>query len=165
VSWLNLGSGPYPAAPPWINVDHEAQANVKADVRFLPFPDDCAERVYMGHLLEHLPLVDVRTVLFEARRVLEPGGELMVVGPDVDRALALATNGDRLEDGTTVLQVLIGSRERPGMYHQWACHESRLMDMVQSVFEWAEAIPIKEVKSPWPLVSDVGWQCAVKAIR
>ncbi len=46
----------------------------------VPFDDNCVDRVWCCDTLEHV--VDTQTVLSEARRVLKPGGRLLVVTPD-----------------------------------------------------------------------------------
>lgn len=45
----------------------------------LTLPDNCVQRVWCRDALEHA--VDIQTVLSEARRVLAPGGELLVFTP------------------------------------------------------------------------------------
>jgi predicted SAM-dependent methyltransferase len=84
---LNLGSGEHPL-PGFVNVDTLAEApgvDVVADVtQPLPFDDASAELVYAVHLLEHVATERVPSVLADWRRVLRPGGELMVAVPDLD---------------------------------------------------------------------------------
>lgn len=53
----------------------------------LPLPDNCVERVWCCDTIEHV--VDTQTVLSETRRVLVPGGELLVVTPDHPRRLRM----------------------------------------------------------------------------
>ena len=87
---LNLGSGGAPApegvVPPGfleIHVDLVSPADVRADVRALPFADESVEAVFCSHLLEHLPEWDVVPALAEWRRVIKPGGALMLKLPDM----------------------------------------------------------------------------------
>jgi ubiquinone/menaquinone biosynthesis C-methylase UbiE len=54
---------------------HQVGANER-----LPLPDNSVERVWCCDTLEHV--VDTQIVLSEARRVLAPGGRLLVVTPD-----------------------------------------------------------------------------------
>ncbi len=98
---LNLGSGGAPApegvVPPGfqeIHVDLVSPADVRADVRALPFADESVEAIFCSHLLEHLPEWDVVPALAEWRRVLKPGGALMMKLPDVQSvAEAIVRNG------------------------------------------------------------------------
>ena len=84
---LNLGSGERPL-PGFVNVDTLADApgvDVVADVtQRLPFDDGSAELIYAVHLLEHVATDRVPEVLADWRRVLRPGGVLMVAVPDLD---------------------------------------------------------------------------------
>src|SRR5215208_7457642 len=51
--------------------------------RPLPFDDDSMAVVYSSHLLEHVYLTEAKRLLEECLRVLEPGGVLRVVVPDL----------------------------------------------------------------------------------
>lgn len=66
--------------------------------RPLPFPNGSASVVYASHLLEHLYHEDGRKLMAECFRVLQPGGVLRVVVPDlraiVDEYLANGTFKD-----------------------------------------------------------------------
>lgn len=50
----------------------------------LPFPDASFDLLYAAHVLEHFPHAEVPSILAEWRRVLKPGGELLVAVPDLD---------------------------------------------------------------------------------
>ena len=52
-----------------------------ADARRLPFPDECFSLVFTAYLLNVLSDEDGKAALREARRVLVPGGRLVVVTP------------------------------------------------------------------------------------
>lgn len=155
---LNLGSGPWPASS-WCNVDARQLpgVDVVADITKLPFPDDSAELVYAGHVFEHLTYLDqLPRALAEVRRVLEPGGKLMVVGPDLDRAIAsfpseVASIWPRDPDGLDPEQ------------HSWPCTAGMMRDALRHAGYNAREVPIEEVGEPWLLVSRIGWQFAMEA--
>lgn len=98
---LNLGAGN--RAVPEGLADHDAQiisvdidgsADVKADVRALPFANDYADVAYASHLLEHFDEHELPALLAEWRRVLKPGGKLLIEVPDVQSAAQMiAVNG------------------------------------------------------------------------
>lgn len=50
----------------------------QADAKFLPFPDAVFDRVLMFDVVEHLFPWELRLALREARRVLKPGGMLVI---------------------------------------------------------------------------------------
>jgi len=49
----------------------------------LPFPDGSANAIYASHVLEHLYQEDGQNLIAESFRVLQPGGVLRVVVPDL----------------------------------------------------------------------------------
>jgi len=90
---LDFGCGGFLTVPWAIGVDqyeggiatpwrHTSAASVVADV-FQPLPmfeDDSADAIVARHILEHA--VDLVTVLREWRRILKPGGSLIVAAPN-----------------------------------------------------------------------------------
>jgi ubiquinone/menaquinone biosynthesis C-methylase UbiE len=57
-----------------------AELHAVGDNERLPLPDNSVDRIWCCDTLEHV--VDTQIVLSEARRVLVPGGRLLVVTPD-----------------------------------------------------------------------------------
>mgnify|MGYP003778570691 CR=1 FL=1 len=82
---LNLGSGQMKLRG-WVNVDLKG-ADVDADLRKLPFENNEADTVLLCHVIEHFTYQDAKKVLGEAFRVLRPGGEMIVEGPDVNKII------------------------------------------------------------------------------
>jgi SAM-dependent methyltransferase len=85
------------------DVDHELMRSRQAafgDVRFLvgdaqplPFRDGAFDAVFAGELIEHLP--DPRPGVAEFRRVLRPGGTLILTTPNRLRLANLADRSER----------------------------------------------------------------------
>lgn len=161
--WLNLGCGQYHAPAPWVNVDANpiTRPDVVADIAHLPWPDHTAERIYCGHVLEHVPPDDVVAVLMELRRLLAPGGELCIVGPDYDRALANPV----VEEREPLLRsIRDGGGRWSGDEHLWLSTEAATLGYVRSVFLSARTPNIADVDDAvWPVVSHVWWQFAITA--
>jgi SAM-dependent methyltransferase len=117
---LNLGCGDH-IIDGWVNADVNLAAMGEGAVLLdlyhptLPWDDDTFDQVLMSHTLEHIPLEDglyvtdpalwvydksgdrveictVQSVLAEVRRVLEPGGALLAIGPDFNRVLSFFLN-------------------------------------------------------------------------
>lgn len=82
---LNLGSGQMNLKG-WVNVDL-CSGDVRADIRNLPFADSSVNVVLLCHVIEHFTYQDAKRVLGEAFRVLRPGGEMIVEGPDVNKVI------------------------------------------------------------------------------
>jgi demethylmenaquinone methyltransferase/2-methoxy-6-polyprenyl-1,4-benzoquinol methylase len=51
----------------------------QADARHLPFPDNTFDVLYNSYMFDLLPLEDMPIVLNEFRRVLKPGGRMVLV--------------------------------------------------------------------------------------
>ena len=64
-----------------------------ADAHPLPFRDAAFDALFAGELIEHLP--DPRPALAEFRRVLRPGGALILTTPNRLRLANLADGSER----------------------------------------------------------------------
>lgn len=155
---LNLGCGPHPA-PGWVNVDRQAQwhPDVVADMTSLPYDDGSAEQVYCGHVLEHLRYEDeLPAALAEIRRVLQPEGVLLVVGPCLDKATAGGW------DAEIIRRIWPGDRHaEPGASHQWPSTEALTAKALHAADFTSK--PVGLVSPGWPIVSAVAWQFALRA--
>ncbi len=93
---LQLGSGSLSRLG-WINVDLFAEgADYSLDLREdLPFPDNSAAVIYSAHVLEHFDYPgEVRPLLRECLRVLQPAGLFTLAVPDCGRALVAYVERD-----------------------------------------------------------------------
>lgn len=79
---LEIGSGPV-HKPGWVTVDMCSGADYYWDLtRPLPFSDDSFDLAYCSHVLEHFWYPDLKRLLHELKRVLVPGGQLLICVPD-----------------------------------------------------------------------------------
>lgn len=164
---INLGCGDH-YAPGWVNVDTDGSPH-QADRRFdltEPWPDDIVDitHAYLGHVLEHLVRTDAEQVLHRLADVMTPHGALLIVGPDVDRAAMMRNAGELSE--TEFQGVVHGRGAWRGDTHLWPCSESELVAMVHRTGRWGyvSGVPVEVISDQWPVVSRVGWQCAVSAL-
>jgi predicted SAM-dependent methyltransferase len=162
--WLNLGCGDR-YAPGWWNVDHGCPLRKDEDVDLdgpLPWAPGLVDLVYMGHLLEHLTLGQGLRLLERLLPCMTETGVLMVVGPDVPKARAMARAGTL---DVTLDELRLGAHRWPGDEHQWECDPSKVMEMLIDA-DWQEVtgLPIGKVPDMWP-VADRGpaWQFAITA--
>lgn len=170
--WLNVGCGPHRAPEPWWNVDREFHAGLTEPDEVvgdgLPYEDASVDRMYIGHIMEHIPMHQVMAVVGEWVRVLKPGAEVGVVGPDVNRALEYFRTGrltrdelwHRMEHGQTTsveAWTLLYQNNRVSEHamHHWNCIPERVMGILQAAgFENVVEQPIGSVAMyNWPLVS------------
>ncbi len=157
---LNLGCGMHKAEG-WYNVDIWAgcDPDMVADAVTLDMPAGSVERVYLGHLLEHLPYDSVYDCLYNVWRMLEPGGWMCAVTPDQDRV-------NKLADPLLWEMLQTGSdEERTDRFaiKRWDCTERELLHHVQCYFPNAQPVHPGRLTPDFPLVSNVHWQCAVMA--
>jgi SAM-dependent methyltransferase len=107
---LNAGCGPAHALtaaptthfppPEWREIRLDADAGVAPDVvssiTALPFGAETLDAVWSSHCVEHLHANDVALALGEFRRVLRPGGLVLIAVPDLQQAAALIAAGREL---------------------------------------------------------------------
>ena len=161
---VNLGAGDMPADG-WVDVDHEGCPYPRDETVDLtgplPWADGSVDLVYAGHVLEHLSVEDCHRLLVDLRRCMRPGGQLMVVGPDLDRAEAMAAVGTL---DVTLQSLRFGASRWPGDEHRWECTSTLVMQMLTEA-GWIDIVdvPIQDVPPPWPVAYRPLWQCAVSA--
>ena len=154
---LNLGCGDH-YVPGWVNVDSAQNDKVRPDIIHdvttgLPFADRSAEVVYMGHLLEHLPVEHVVPMLTEVARVT--AGPVCVVGPDV----ALTWQHKR-----NMMEVVVNGADRwGGDRHLWGCTGEAVLFAARLAGLDATLVSVRDVDRSWPVVDRGLWQFAVTA--
>ena len=80
---LNVGSGRTNWAG-YIKCDIDKNADVKCDMRYLPFKNNSVDVISSHHALEHIPYRHIWRTLKEWHRVLKIGGELDLGMPDIE---------------------------------------------------------------------------------
>lgn len=88
---LNLGAGKM-VLPGYVNIDIQQNPKAKrkldiiADVRNVPLQDECAEEVFAAHVVEHFHRWETDAVIAEWKRLLKPGGRLVLELPNIEAA-------------------------------------------------------------------------------
>lgn len=75
----------------WVNVDcarAQSHADVVSDLRALPFDSGTVDRAVAIHVLEHFYEWEAVDVLKEWKRILKPGGQLVLELPCMDKVTA-----------------------------------------------------------------------------
>src|SRR3954466_5103292 len=86
MKYVNLGCGNR-FHPAWTNIDMVSTGPgvIAHDLsRKLPLDDATCDLVYHSHVLEHIRRSQVPFFLQECRRILNPGGIIRVVVPDLE---------------------------------------------------------------------------------
>lgn len=81
-----------------LDIDPAAQPDIIASITSMPdVPSDSVDAVWSSHNLEHIYAHEVPIALSEFRRVLHPGGFVLITLPDLQRVASMVAAG-RLED-------------------------------------------------------------------
>jgi predicted SAM-dependent methyltransferase len=93
---LHFGCGTK-VLPGWMNVDGYSGPGVDLvqDLRRpLPFSDESVELIFSEHVLEHFTREDGQAIFREMRRILQPGGTVRIVVPDLHTYCRAVADGD-----------------------------------------------------------------------
>jgi hypothetical protein len=158
---LHAGSGPWPLKG-WVNVDVTPlpecpPPDVWADLAALPFSADTFAQIYLGHVLEHIPLDRLPAVFIELRRVAAPNCRLAIVGPCYERAVA-----ERV--APWLLDAIRAHGAGPGG-HAWTPTTALTRQILLDAGLTIEEVPVDEVRKPeWCNANHAAtWQCAFLA--
>lgn len=139
---VNVGAGRH-VLDGWINVDVQRSARAKrdpdifSDARKIPLPDECANELMAIHLWEHFYPWECDALLAEWRRLLKPGGLLVLELPDLVKCCRNVIDGG-LKGGKDPDQLgmwgLYGDpRERdPYMMHKWGWAASTVIQFLSA---------------------------------
>lgn len=134
----NLGSG-RARWDGWINVDGTAEADIQADIRSLPMiPTDSADAVAAIHVLEHFYEWEAEPLLTEWKRILKPGGKMILELPSMDKvfryiAWAVTTGADL--QAFMSLHAMWGDPvyRSPAMCHKWGWFQKPLVALLEKI--------------------------------
>lgn len=168
---LNLACGEHAdvAGEGWVNLDRynmehwRRPPDVIADLlQGLPFQDSTFDRIYIGHLMEHLDVgPELRALFDEVIRVGKPDAEVGIVGPCMDRAIA-EHQPDWLLD---IIRADTVFDQPKGIQHRWTSTGSRSLTLVREYLDYdaQERFPRELAPPDWPNPSIATWQFAIYA--
>lgn len=100
--------------PGYMCIDsHDPQADTIADMWATGLPDECCVWVELQHSLEHCPAPRVMDTLKECLRILQPGGSLLVIVPDIPKVMGMWLEAPCFPPHAAIY----GSQTRAGMFH------------------------------------------------
>ena len=123
---LNLGSGEM-NVPGYLNVDRVGRGghvpDIVSDITKLDLPDAYADEIMAIHVVEHFWVWEVENILVEWKRVLKPGGRLVLELPDLLKAarLLIKSHGRSQDAVKTAMNGLYGDPDwmEEVMIHRW----------------------------------------------
>jgi predicted SAM-dependent methyltransferase len=97
------------------------------------FADDSVDQIYASHIYEHLDYKqELPNALKEARRVLKPGGKLLISVPHLDRLCRLFIHPDLTPaERWDVMRMIFGGHTNPFDYHKVGLDPSILIELVR----------------------------------
>jgi len=141
----------------WTNCDIQRsphakrEPEVKADARSIPLPDGCADELMVIHGLEHYYRWEAPAALKEWRRLLKPGGLLVLELPNILKGCQNVLDAEKSGDERTLTRLgmwaLYGdpSHEDPFMVHRWGWSPASL----RAVLAELGFVGIKEEPTQW----------------
>lgn len=121
----------------WENVDFGGAADTKADLRALPFADNYADQAAAIHVVEHFYLWEVEALLREWKRVLKPGGYLVLELPCMDKILHYMSERLKAQEPMDIQMTWLAlwgdpGHRRPEMCHKWGYTKQQITDELQA---------------------------------
>lgn len=126
-----LGSG-NKTWPGFLNVDLVGEPDVVSNVKDLIFEDHSVPEIHAIHLFEHIERWDVERTLLEWKRVLVPGGKLILELPCLDKIMDLYSKGERSQ---RLIQLgIFGEYDEscPYMQHRWCWSIEEITSVLDS---------------------------------
>lgn len=130
---INIGCGHRPFASEdsfrWINVDLDIRDPSgyeyrQGDATKLPLDDGLADEVFSCHVIEHFWPWEVADVVKEWRRVLKPGGRIVVECPNLVKCMQLLVQAEATDNPKALVMAMNGlygdrSQKELPMKHKW----------------------------------------------
>jgi predicted SAM-dependent methyltransferase len=114
---LNLGCGT-DIKDDYINIDSRTLPGVDiiCDVRSVPFTKGSVDTLYLSHVIEHFPEIEMSKVIMPYwYELLKPGGKIVIICPDWEAMLKGYAQGEISYEA--LKEVTFGSQEYEGNFH------------------------------------------------
>ena len=168
---LNVGSGQrrfttVPEEIEWVNIDSVSRPGCEPDMvcdgANTKFDDGVVDYFVLHHVLEQFGCGEAGDLIKEARRVLKPGGSLIVCVPDMG-ALAQRWLAGELSTQvymTNVYGAYMGSEEDR---HKWGYDKHTLWNFINTASAWASVVPFDFRTIPGASIAQDWWILGMEA--
>lgn len=114
------------------------KSDLKCDLRKLEIDSDSSDAVAAIHVLEHFYEWEVADILTEWKRVLKPGGKMILELPCMDKVFGYVSKCVQSKQPMQpfmTLHALYGDpkHKQPAMTHKWGWFTNPLKEMLASV--------------------------------
>lgn len=117
--------------PGFVNTDLYGEADVQADMRDLPFDTATVDELHAIHCVEHIPRMQLESMLHHWNRILKPGGKVFIEVPCLNKIAKMVVDGEK-NLRLTVLGIFGDPRdEKPGMMHGWCYTREELTEALE----------------------------------
>lgn len=159
---LDIGAGVNNQKTPleeWTHLDAVSYPHIEivCDFGKIPLEDGSVEEIFIGDVIEHIPMWGYEEVLREWNRVLKPGGLVTGRTPNADSVMRRYARGDKDMTIQTVISSLFGSGDNEWQQHYMTFSKETLIEFMSKFgfeqFDFSGSPgPVDE---PWWLV----WTC------
>lgn len=116
---LNIGAGDVSDHPDFTTVDLFTEADIKATMWSIPLPNESVEHIVSTNALEHISKHKIIPTLKEWHRLLQVGGKLSLMIPDLEWAVNYWLQYKDTEWATGwPLDIIYGHQAHDGEYHK-----------------------------------------------
>jgi predicted SAM-dependent methyltransferase len=113
--------------------------DVTMDIRTLAYPDDSADEILTVNTLDHMTKEDAMRALVEWKRVLKPGGQLIIDVDDRQKQAQILTSAETVEEVEWALRLIYCDHAAAGRTHWWGYTPAYLKDLLTRLgfqFKW-----------------------------
>jgi predicted SAM-dependent methyltransferase len=132
---LDIGAGLNNQKSPldeWTHLDMMPHPHIEivCDFGKIPLEDGVVEEIFLGDVIEHIPMWRYEEVLKEWNRVLKPGGLATGRTPNADSVMRRYVRGDKDMPIRDVLLSLFGTGENEGQQHYMTFSKETLAELL-----------------------------------
>lgn len=107
--------------------------DIMMDVRNLTLEDGCASEILCVNLVDHMKKEEFLKTLAEWKKILEPGGKLIIDVDDRQKQAEILTSAETNEEIEWALRLIYCDHAREGRTHWWGYTPTYLKEILERV--------------------------------